>query len=193
MPGQGAFQAAVPAKGAIAFRLLPLIRRRCAMAQIFDDRWRERGSLWLLGLSLVMVFSACSNHGPGVIGPQGGKLAPCPDRPNCVCSDAADPRRRVAPFALQGPAAEAWQALEAHLTTLRRVQLVTVSPFYLHAVFRSRVFGFSDDVEFYLRPQAGEIAVRSASRTGYFDFGVNRRRIEAIRSHLTGLGVLKGS
>ena len=103
-----------------------------------------------------MVFSACSNHGPGVIGPQGGKLAPCPDRPNCVCSDAADPRRRVAPFALQRPAAEAWQALEAHLTTLRRVQLVTVSPFYLHAVFRSRVFGFSDDVEFYLGRRPGK-------------------------------------
>lgn len=163
------------------------------MAQIFDNRWRGRGARWVLGLSLVMVFSACSTAGPGGIDPHGGRLAPCPNRPNCVCSDAADARQRVAPFALQEPAVEAWEALEAHLASLPRVQLVTVSPLYMHAVFRSRVFGFSDDVEFYLRPQAGEIAVRSASRTGYFDFGVNRRRVEAIRRHLTGLGVLQGS
>jgi uncharacterized protein (DUF1499 family) len=162
------------------------------MVQIFDDRRRGRGSRWLWGLSLVMVFSACSTNGPGVVGPRGGELAPCPNKPNCVCSDAADPRRQVAPLVLRGPAAEAWQSLQAHLSSLPRVQLVTVSPVYLHAVFRSRVFGFSDDVEFYLRPQAGEIAVRPASRTGYFDFGVNRRRIEAIRRHLAGLGVLQG-
>ena len=162
------------------------------MVQIFDDRRRGRRSRWLWGLSLVMVFSACSTNGPGVVGPQGGELAPCPNKPNCVCSDAVDPRRQVTPLVLQGPAAEAWEALEAHLNSLPRVQLVTVSPCYLHAVFRSRVFGFSDDVEFHLRPQAGEIAVRSASRTGYFDFGVNRRRVEAVRRHLTGLGVLRG-
>ncbi|MFO7495173.1 MAG: DUF1499 domain-containing protein [Desulfobacterales bacterium] len=158
------------------------------MTQIFDNRCR---SLRVWGLLLVMGLCACSADGPKVIGPRGGKLAPCPDRPNCVCSDAADAARRVAPFVFQGSAADAWKTLGAHVATLPRARVVTASPVYLHAVVRSRVFRFEDDLEFYLRPSAGVIAVRSASRTGYFDFGVNRRRIEAIRSHLTGLGTLR--
>lgn len=161
------------------------------MAQIYDN-WRRRGSLRVWGLSLVMVFGACSANGPGVIGPHGGKLAPCPDRPNCVCSDADDARHRVAPFTFrEGSAADAWAAIGAHVSALPRTRVVTVSPDYLHAEIRSRVFRFVDDLEFYLRPQAGVIAVRSAARTGYADLGVNRRRIEAIRNHLTELGILR--
>jgi uncharacterized protein (DUF1499 family) len=53
---------------------------------------------------------------------------------------------------------------------------------YLHAEFRSALFGFVDDVEFRMDETAGRIDVRSASRTGYFDFGVNRRRVEEIRA-----------
>jgi uncharacterized protein (DUF1499 family) len=161
------------------------------LTQISNTRRWARRSLWVWGLSLVAAFCACSADSAKVSGPRGGKLAPCPDRPNCVSSDADDAARRVAPFVFQGSATDAWDALGAHVATLPRVRVVSASPVYLHAVVRSRFFRFEDDLEFYLRPKAGVIAVRSASRSGYFDFGVNRRRIEAIRSHLTGLGVLR--
>lgn len=52
---------------------------------------------------------------------------------------------------------------------------------YLRAEYRSALFGFVDDVELLLDEAAKRIDVRSASRTGYFDFGVNRRRVEEIR------------
>jgi uncharacterized protein (DUF1499 family) len=56
---------------------------------------------------------------------------------------------------------------------------------YLHAEFRSALFGFVDDVEFRMDETAGRIDVRSASRTGWFDFGVNRRRVEEIRARFS--------
>jgi len=56
---------------------------------------------------------------------------------------------------------------------------------YLHEEFRSALFGFVDDVEFRMDEPAGRIDVRSASRTGYYDFGVNRRRVEEIRARFS--------
>ena len=56
---------------------------------------------------------------------------------------------------------------------------------YLHAEFRSALVGFVDDVEFRMDECAGRIEVSSASRTGYYDFGVNRRRIEEIRARFS--------
>ena len=62
--------------------------------------------------------------------------------------------------------------------------MVSESPGYLHVECRSKIFGFVDDLEFQLQAAQGLIAVRSASRTGYYDFGVNRRRVEALRAAL---------
>ena len=53
---------------------------------------------------------------------------------------------------------------------------------YIHAEFRSLVFQFVDDVEFYFPPEKSIIHVKSASRSGYYDFGVNRRRVERVRA-----------
>jgi uncharacterized protein (DUF1499 family) len=60
---------------------------------------------------------------------------------------------------------------------------------YLHAECRSAVFGFVDDLELHLRRQSNSIAVRSASRLGYRDFGVNRKRVERLRAVLAAQGV----
>jgi uncharacterized protein (DUF1499 family) len=61
-----------------------------------------------------------------------------------------------------------------------RACIVQSTDDYVHVEFRSAVFGFVDDVEFYFSPP-GTIQVRSAARTGYFDFGVNRERVETLR------------
>lgn len=109
-----------------------------------------------------------------------GSLAPCPDKPNCV-SSLADGEQAVAPFAYRGDAVEAMRLLASLATTLAGARVVTVRPDYLHVEFASRVVGFVDDFEAMPGPP-GMLHVRSASRLGYGDFGVNRRRVERLRA-----------
>jgi uncharacterized protein (DUF1499 family) len=109
-------------------------------------------------------------------------LAPCPESPNCVSSQALDSGHHVAPLSFTGPAPEAWAVLRSVLQSRPRTTIVQTCETYLHAEARSAVFRFVDDVEFLLMPAQGVIHVRSASRVGYSDLGVNRRRVEAIRS-----------
>ncbi|PKL94465.1 MAG: DUF1499 domain-containing protein [Gammaproteobacteria bacterium HGW-Gammaproteobacteria-8] len=108
-------------------------------------------------------------------------LEPCPASPNCVSSQAADEGQRVAPLRYTGDEADARKRLLAVLRGMGGAQVKQDAGNDIHAEFRSAVFGFVDDVIFRFGP-AGEIQLRSASRTGYYDFGANRRRVEAIRS-----------
>ena len=111
-------------------------------------------------------------------------LAPCPDSPNCVSSLAPDSDREhyIAPFSFSGDPAAAWQRLRTAVLAEKRVTIVQERKGYLHAEMRSLIFRFVDDVEFSLDADAGLINVRSASRVGYSDFGVNRRRMQRIRA-----------
>ena len=111
-------------------------------------------------------------------------LKACPDSPNCVSSDAQDEQHYIAPLAFSLPVAEAWTLLKTQVTKLPRTVVVADKPGYLHVECRSAVFGFVDDLEFQLRAQQGAIAVRSAARTGYYDFGANRQRVEDLRAAL---------
>ena len=113
------------------------------------------------------------------------RLAPCPDRPNCVCS-LSQGRAYVAPLAFADAPAAAFARLESVLRRLPRVRIVAQAPAYMRAEAASRVFRFVDDLEFALDASAGVIHVRSAARLGYSDFGVNRRRVETIRAHFGG-------
>ena len=108
-------------------------------------------------------------------------LAPCPASPNCVSSQATDTEHFTEPLRFTGNASLAWNRLIAALGTESRLSVIEDTGSYLHAEARSLVLRFVDDVEFVLDPEAGVIQVRSASRTGYSDFGVNRRRVERIR------------
>jgi uncharacterized protein (DUF1499 family) len=74
--------------------------------------------------------------------------------------------------------------LKEQVAKLPRATVVSERPGYLHVECRSKVFGFVDDLEFQLQAAQGTIAVRSASRTGYYDFGVNRQRVETLRAAL---------
>lgn len=128
---------------------------------------------------------------PETPGNQNGRLAPCPGKPNCVSSDAENPARRIHPLVLDAPPAAAWQAASAAVATLPRTRILTHTDDYLHAECRSRLFRFVDDLELQLRTGEGQIAVRSSSRLGYYDFGVNRRRVEKLRSQMRRMGVLQ--
>ena len=118
----------------------------------------------------------------------GEGLAPCPASPNCVSSEAQDADHQVAPLSFSVPALDAWRTLKEQVAKLPRTVIVTEKLGYLHAQSKSAVFGFVDDLEFYLRPAQGVIAVRSAAQTGYFDFGVNRQRVEELRAALRQAG-----
>jgi uncharacterized protein (DUF1499 family) len=119
---------------------------------------------------------------------QGG-MPPCPSYPNCVSSDAKDKTHHVRPYRLAAEPAEAWKTLQEIVRSLPRATIRKSDSDFLHAEVRSRIFRFVDDVEFHLRPDQKIIAVRSASRAGYSDLGVNRRRVEKIRNALRFRGV----
>ena len=106
---------------------------------------------------------------------------PCPDRPNCVSSQAADSEHAIAPLAMHYDPAAAMSDLADAIRAMPGASVITAGPDYLHAEFASTVFGFVDDVEFVPDAGANVIHVRSAARLGVGDFGVNRRRVETIR------------
>lgn len=119
--------------------------------------------------------------------PQAINLKPCGRRPNCVSSLSDNPKRRVDPLAFNGPPSVALRRLIELLNSMPRVTIVQRDENYLRAEFVSAVFRFVDDVEFAVDPKARVIHVRSASRVGYHDLGVNRRRVEAIRTRFKTL------
>lgn len=135
----------------------------------------------------------CGGRMPDGLGTDQGSFAPCPNKPNCVSSFANDEDHQIAAFAIQGSAEAAWGGLQTFLEDAPRVEIVTSSRNYIHAVYTSSVMRYRDDVEFVLRQDENEIAVRSASRIGYGDMGANRNRIEAIRDALSGQGLVRSS
>ena len=114
------------------------------------------------------------------MGPAAGRLAPCPNTPNCVSSQESG-RSAVAPLSFNDSASNALARLQRILESLPRTRIVESTDSYLHAEVKSRIFGFVDDIEFLVDPLAGRVHLRSASRVGYSDFGVNRARVETIR------------
>lgn len=107
-------------------------------------------------------------------------LKPCPSSPNCVSSLTADPGRRIEPLPVYESDSVTLALLEKTVRTFPRAAITVRGNRYLKAEFRTRL-GFVDDVEFLLDTKEGVIQARSASRTGYWDLGVNRRRMESIR------------
>jgi len=118
---------------------------------------------------------------PADLGVRDGRLKSCPGKPNCVSSQAQDEPHRIAPLPFQGTAHSALQRLKSILMAMPRTRIVQMTEAYLRAEAESRVFGFVDDVEIYVDAAAGLVHIRSASRIGYSDLGVNRQRVEAIR------------
>jgi len=112
------------------------------------------------------------------------KLPPCRDSPNCVSSQAEDAKHFIEPFKISGKPEEAWNALKKAIDNHSRMVITHETVDTLHAEATSLVFGFVDDINVILDTETNLIHIRSASRTGHSDFGVNRKRIEALRLQL---------
>jgi len=119
---------------------------------------------------------------PTHLGVAAGKLAPCSNKPNCVNSQAETDTHQIAPLSYSGASAQAMIHLKEVIEAMARTRIITVTDNYLYAEFTSRILRFVDDVEFWLDADAQVIHVRSASRVGYSDLGVNRQRVERIRA-----------
>lgn len=126
-----------------------------------------------------LAWLSLAGRRPDNLGVRDGRLAPCPGAPNCVCSQADD-AHHVAPLAWRAdvdPSAR----LQEILADWPRTTIVTADDDYLHVECRSALFGFVDDLEILIDRAAQAIHVRSASRVGHSDLGVNRRRVERLR------------
>ena len=128
-------------------------------------------------LTTMSVFSGK----PTNLGVVDGRLAGYPASPNCVSTQAEDADHRMEPIPVTGSADDAMQRVKDLLSKMSRTKIVTVEANYLHVEFRSAFLRFIDDVEFLIDTEEQVIHFRSASRVGYSDLGVNRRRMEQIR------------
>jgi uncharacterized protein (DUF1499 family) len=135
-------------------------------------------------IAIVLVRFAMLGHGsksgqpPGLVS---GTLAPCPGKPNCVCSEFEEAAAHyIAPLDYSGtPPEQAWGDVLQVVEELGG-EVVVANDEYIAATFSSSLFGFVDDVECRLDASQEKIQIRSASRVGHSDLGVNRKRIEAM-------------
>ena len=130
---------------------------------------------------IFCILTGCSGSRPENLGIADDKLRPCPMTPNCVTSESTDKEHHIEP--LTGTIGDVKQVI----SKMDRVEIVTENENYLHAEFTSAIMRFVDDVEFYAPPGENIIQVRSASRLGKSDLGVNRKRVEQIRKALKQL------
>jgi len=126
--------------------------------------YKVKQEVALLLVFAVLMITQCSRGRPANLGVTDGKLYPCPEPPNCVSSQKARDR------------------LVSVVHSMGRSTVVTVQENYIHAEFTSGLFRFIDDVEFYFDDNHKTMHLRSASRIGYSNLGVNLKRIERIRN-----------
>jgi uncharacterized protein (DUF1499 family) len=136
--------------------------------------------LVLLSLTFLM---GCSATFPK-LGIMNDELISCPNKPNCVSSQATDTEHYIQPIHFTGTPQDAQDRLLQILNALERTNIIVVQENYIRVEFTSKIFQFIDDVEFYFPATNTEhiiIHFRSASRIGYSDLGANQKRIEQIR------------
>ena len=137
-------------------------------------------------IRMMMFLTACSSTPSENIGVNNGMLKPCPDSPNCVSSLSDKEGHQIEPLHYDGPQQQAREKLLQVLANYTRTKVVESRDDYIHAECRSLILRFVDDLEFYFPTNETVIHVRSASRVGYSDWGVNRKRIEEIRGLFVG-------
>lgn len=133
--------------------------------------------------AIASLFSF-SGERPDNLGVTMGKLSPCPNSPNCVSSQAeeTDKKHKIEPLRYKTSAKRAFTHLKEIIEETENAKVIKSDAHYLYAEFTSSLMGYVDDVEFFLDRKSDVIQVRSASRLGQSDLGVNRKRIEEIRS-----------
>ena len=136
-----------------------------------------------IAFSLIITLSISFYSTPALAatGLNNGHLEPCPSSPNCVVSQDGDEKHTIDPITYKGDRNDVKEALLKVLSVVPRTEVIENTDNYIRTESTSRLFKFVDDAEFYFPEDENVIQVRSASRVGESDLGVNRRRIEQIR------------
>lgn len=135
----------------------------------------------LASIAVALLLSGCAGTPPTHFMTSNNQLTPCPSAPHCVSSQApADSAKHIQPLAYNTSEAAARKALLATLKANSHATVVQSDPRFIHATFTTTL-GFVDDVTFLIQPDQHIIDMKSESRVGYYDFGKNRRRLEALR------------
>jgi uncharacterized protein (DUF1499 family) len=157
---------------------------------------------WVLIVVAAVVLGAIvagqaglfKSRPPADLGVRDGRLKPPSNTDNSVSSQAGlypdHPQRKyseIAPLPMRGDAAESIAKIRRAVESMPGAQIVEAKPDYLRAEVTTKVMKFVDDVEFWIDPAARVVQVRSASRVGKGDLGVNRKRIEALRTALAAM------
>ena len=142
--------------------------------------------LWAITLvSVFMILSTivlgCAGKRPSSVGLTDNRLFPCPESPNCVSSMSEDEAHYIEPFTYPSEKQQAYKALLRVILDQVRATIIEQSDNYLHVEFKSKYLRFVDDVEFYFPNSEPIIHIRSASRVGRSDLGVNRKRMNHVR------------
>lgn len=145
-------------------------------------------AVWIGGrLIFPEQFTLFAGTRPDNIGLTSGKLAPCPNSPNCVNSQSQDAVHQIEAIAYNSTPEKAIENLKSIIKSLPRTKIITETTNYIYAEFSTQLMGFVDDVEFYINPEKQQIEIRSASRLGESDLGLNRQRIEIIRGKIMAI------
>ena len=133
-------------------------------------------------ISFSIIISSCAGKAPTTI----GQFAVCPETPNCVSTKNINTKSYIPPIYYKGSLDSAKRFLFLAIKPINSVSIKKDLERFIHIEVTSKIFGFIDDVEFYLN-EPGIIHFRSASRLGYSDLGVNRERMETIRNTFQNL------
>lgn len=146
---------------------------------------------WIIVLVIALaiglfVYVDINNKEPKDLGVSEGLLKPCPTTPNCVSSqaDPEDNVHYVEPIIYHGDRKDMQLKLESYFLQQGNAQILSSQLGYVHLAVKSAIFGFVDDVEFYLPESDSVVHVRSASRVGYSDLEGNRQRVRQVRDLL---------
>lgn len=146
-------------------------------------------ALAILTVTCTLMLSTPTWAAASALGVNNGHLSSCPASNNCVVSQDADAKHAIDPILYHVSRDAARETLLKVLTVVPRTEVIEQTDNYIHALSKSRIFKFIDDVEFYFPPNESVIHFRSASRVGDSDLGVNRRRMEQIRLALRDLNI----
>jgi uncharacterized protein (DUF1499 family) len=156
--------------------------------------------LFVLAALVVLVLVAAqlgafSGRAPSNLGARDGKLKPPSKTPNSVNSQAdlwvqhpMQDYSRIVPLAVKGTGPATIAQIRRIAEALPGAKVIEARDDYLYLQFTTRWMKFVDDAEFWFDPANNVVQLRSASRVGRKDFGVNRARIESIRQALVGSG-----
>ncbi|MTJ10280.1 DUF1499 domain-containing protein [Anabaena sp. UHCC 0204] len=150
---------------------------------------RLQNIIFSVFLTLIITLIVPASAWASSLGIESGHLSPCPASPNCVVSQNADAQHAIEPITYHIDRDKAREILLKVLTVVPRTEVIEQTDNYIHALSKSRIFKFVDDVEFYFPSDESVIHIRSSSRVGESDLGVNRTRVEQIRLALRDLNI----